>query len=205
MIILLIWRSTFIADPSSHTSAVNSISLRRLSRSSKMNSTLSIDLSRSWKSSNVEIRQIPKTAPKIERQVMLTDNASKPFYLWGGLVYSELSEQGNSKEIFPQGLGIFDLSRMVWKDEYDAAADKYESGDIIRSWHNAGGLETVTYNKDVASLLGLSAVGVKKAHPELAGRDAQCPAAGLGSQPAYAELDKRQWGDPDNVKYRMAP
>lgn len=45
--------------------------------------------------------------------------------------------------------------------------------------------------------------GMSKA--QLAGRDAQCPAAELDSQPAYAELDGRQWRDPDNVKYRMAP
>ncbi|KAF6833795.1 kelch repeat protein [Colletotrichum musicola] len=74
------------------------------------------------------------------------------------------TEQDNSKDIFPEGLGIFDLTRLVWKDEYYSTAHEYDSPDIVKSWYNEGVLETVTYNEDVASLLGISAVAAKEAH-----------------------------------------
>lgn len=47
-------------------------------------------------------------------------------------------EHDNTKDIFPQGLGIFDLTRLAWKDEYDAAAADYDSPDIVKSWYDEG-------------------------------------------------------------------
>lgn len=34
-------------------------------------------------------------------------------------------------------LGIFDLTELVWKDEYDAKAEDYETPDMIRDWYDS--------------------------------------------------------------------
>lgn len=49
-----------------------------------MNSTLSIDMSKSWSSDTVEIRSIPKEAPKVYGQAMWPDSEGQSFYIWGG-------------------------------------------------------------------------------------------------------------------------
>ncbi|KAK1579494.1 kelch repeat protein [Colletotrichum navitas] len=52
--------------------------------SSPLSSTLSIDLSKSWKPADVEIKQTQKGAPKMNRQAVFTDTSSNSFYIWGG-------------------------------------------------------------------------------------------------------------------------
>ncbi|KAK1971557.1 kelch repeat protein [Colletotrichum sublineola] len=52
--------------------------------SSPLTSTLSIDLSKSWKPADVEIKQTQKGAPRMNRQAVFTDTSSKSFYIWGG-------------------------------------------------------------------------------------------------------------------------
>ncbi|PKS07718.1 hypothetical protein jhhlp_006326 [Lomentospora prolificans] len=49
-----------------------------------MNSTLSIDMSKSWSSDSVEIRTISKAAPKLYNQAIWADRNEKSFYIWGG-------------------------------------------------------------------------------------------------------------------------
>ncbi|KAM0334379.1 hypothetical protein ACHAQA_001405 [Verticillium albo-atrum] len=52
--------------------------------SNAVNRTLSIDLSQSWKPSNVTIKEITKTSPNLNRQALFTDESSNSFYIWGG-------------------------------------------------------------------------------------------------------------------------
>ncbi|KAH7311625.1 hypothetical protein B0I35DRAFT_411798 [Stachybotrys elegans] len=51
-----------------------------------VNSTLSIDLSRSWRPSDVEIQEIPKPREMIRmtKQSIITNTSSGSFYSWGG-------------------------------------------------------------------------------------------------------------------------
>lgn len=49
-----------------------------------VNHTLSIDLSQSWATEDVEIRQIPKSSPSHVLQAQFTDPNSDTFYIWGG-------------------------------------------------------------------------------------------------------------------------
>ncbi|KAF6830065.1 kelch repeat protein [Colletotrichum plurivorum] len=51
-----------------------------------VNSTLSLDLSVSWRPEDVRMRRIEKSAPNIIRQAIFTDHASSIFYTWGGLI-----------------------------------------------------------------------------------------------------------------------
>jgi hypothetical protein len=49
-----------------------------------VNSTLSIDMSKSWKSTDVVIRSIPKPGPRKSDVGLWTDSAAGVFYSWGG-------------------------------------------------------------------------------------------------------------------------
>lgn len=41
-------------------------------------------------------------------------------------------------DVFPKGIGIFDLTELKWKDEYDAGAAEYDSPQAIKSWYEQG-------------------------------------------------------------------
>ncbi|KZL86431.1 kelch repeat protein [Colletotrichum incanum] len=60
------------------------------------------------------------------------------------------------KDPFPQGLGIFDITELQWKDEYDSTAAKYDSPQIIKIWYNAGNLAKVSYDAKVEAFLKTS-------------------------------------------------
>ena len=38
----------------------------------------------------------------------------------------------------PQGLLLFDMATMTWKDSYDANAAAYEQAEVIKSWYGNG-------------------------------------------------------------------
>ncbi|KAF6838715.1 kelch repeat protein [Colletotrichum plurivorum] len=57
------------------------------------------------------------------------------------------------RDPFPQGLGIFDLTELKWKDQYDAGAANYQSPAAVKAWYDEGNLDKVEYtSKDVAQL-----------------------------------------------------
>jgi len=58
--------------------------LTKLTPNAAVNSTLSIDISKSWKSTDVVIRSIPKPGPRKSDVGLWTDSAAGVFYSWGG-------------------------------------------------------------------------------------------------------------------------
>lgn len=40
-----------------------------------------------------------------------------------------------TKDSSPQGLGIFDMTRMEWKESYNADAEPYATSEIIKKWY----------------------------------------------------------------------
>lgn len=42
------------------------------------------------------------------------------------------------RDEFAQGLGVFDLPTLSWKDRYDADAGPYEPPQRVADWYNAG-------------------------------------------------------------------
>ncbi|KAK2028033.1 hypothetical protein LX32DRAFT_640423 [Colletotrichum zoysiae] len=66
---------------------------------------------------------------------------------------SDQRESPRGKDPFPQGLGIFDVTDLQWKDEYDAEAAEYDSPAVIKSWYSAGNLAGVSYDPEVKALL----------------------------------------------------
>lgn len=59
---------------------------KRLIRVNPVNSTLSLDLSHSWRSIDVEMMEIRKDAPKIKNQNYFREYDSNSFFTWGGFV-----------------------------------------------------------------------------------------------------------------------
>ncbi|KAK1625716.1 hypothetical protein BDP81DRAFT_496323 [Colletotrichum phormii] len=51
---------------------------------------------------------------------------------------------------WPQGLGLFDMKEWIWKSEYNATAEKYESHQEIESWYREIGTASVTWSSDEA-------------------------------------------------------
>jgi hypothetical protein len=50
-----------------------------------------------------------------------------------------LSDSSQITDFLSQGLGIFDLSAMEWKDQYDAAAAPYVTPDVVKAWYTEHG------------------------------------------------------------------
>ncbi|KAH6855347.1 hypothetical protein B0I37DRAFT_300406 [Chaetomium sp. MPI-CAGE-AT-0009] len=49
----------------------------------------------------------------------------------------------------PQGLLLFDMTEMKWKDSYDATAAAYERPTVIQNWYNNGSFDAVEWSSDV--------------------------------------------------------
>jgi len=72
----------------------------RLLEGIETNFTLSIDLSKSWTTSDVAIQAIPKAAPKKTGAALWTDNQSGVFYSWGGAFPSGQHENISAPELW---------------------------------------------------------------------------------------------------------
>jgi hypothetical protein len=56
------------------------------------------------------------------------------------------------------GLGVFDMSRMVWSDRYAADAAPYESPSVVTEWYSQGGAKSVAWvNPEVEKLFAEAA------------------------------------------------
>jgi hypothetical protein len=50
-----------------------------------------------------------------------------------------LTHPSQITDIWTQGIGIFDLTAMEWKDQYDAGAAPYVTPDVVKAWYNEHG------------------------------------------------------------------
>jgi hypothetical protein len=48
----------------------------------------------------------------------------------------------------PQGLLLFDMTAMEWKDSYDATAAAYERNSDLKTWYSNGSLSKVEWSSD---------------------------------------------------------
>ncbi|KAF6825044.1 kelch repeat protein [Colletotrichum plurivorum] len=60
------------------------------------------------------------------------------------------------KDVFPQGLAIFDTVDLMWKNEYESAAASYDSPRVIKSWYDDGKLARVRYDEGVEAIMSQS-------------------------------------------------
>ena len=64
------------------------------------------------------------------------------------------------KDEAPNGLLLFDMSTLKWKDSYDAGAAAYQRSDTIKSWYSKGSLDKVQWaNDDVQKLFATESKG----------------------------------------------
>jgi hypothetical protein len=57
-----------------------------------------------------------------------------------------LSDSSQIVDFWSQGIGIFDLSAMEWKDQYDAAAAPYVTPDVVKAWYTEHGQYPVSWS-----------------------------------------------------------
>ena len=55
-----------------------------------------------------------------------------------GGVDPQADKPWQSKDPFPQGLGIFDMTALKWKEIFDHKAAAYDSPEPIREWYAGG-------------------------------------------------------------------
>ena len=57
-----------------------------------------------------------------------------------GGVIGAAQQQPTVADIWPLGLGVFDLTEMAWKDNYDPSAAAYETPATVKTWYSQNGL-----------------------------------------------------------------
>lgn len=67
-------------------------------------------------------------------------------------------ENGSIGDDWPLGLGVFDLSEMVFTDRYDADASLYTSPGKVKRWYAENGSMAKDISEDVKALFGRSSV-----------------------------------------------
>lgn len=50
-----------------------------------------------------------------------------------------LDDSNQIADFLAQGMGVFDLSALEWKDQYDAVAAPYVTPDVVKAWYNEHG------------------------------------------------------------------
>lgn len=68
----------------------------------------------------------------------------------GGII-PELEIPLQPPDPWPQGLGIFDLTEMQWKDSYDAKAERYETPKVVKDGIESGGVYPGKWDDPVIS------------------------------------------------------
>ncbi|KAK4446547.1 hypothetical protein QBC34DRAFT_149052 [Podospora aff. communis PSN243] len=51
------------------------------------------------------------------------------------------------------GLGVFDLTDLIWRDRYDAEAAPYQSPAVVREWYSKFGVASVKWSSDAVTRL----------------------------------------------------
>ncbi|TDZ39912.1 Glycosyltransferase sdnJ [Colletotrichum trifolii] len=54
----------------------------------------------------------------------------------------------SGRDMWPQGLGLFDMTEWYWKDTYDAEAKDYETSKTIQEWYEKGGVDEIKWSLD---------------------------------------------------------
>ncbi|KAF3811302.1 hypothetical protein GCG54_00001618 [Colletotrichum gloeosporioides] len=63
----------------------------------------------------------------------------------GGLAKIVPREGWTDPDPWPNGLGVFDMTEMRWKDGYEADDAAYEPSKIVKQWYNEGGRDNVSW------------------------------------------------------------
>ncbi|KAL2208096.1 hypothetical protein CC79DRAFT_1384561 [Sarocladium strictum] len=65
------------------------------------------------------------------------------------------------KDEFGNGIGVFDLTTLEWRDEYDPDLKAYDAPDVVKEWYADGGMEDVEWSSDgVKNVFGSMKVNI---------------------------------------------
>ena len=65
---------------------------------------------------------------------------------FGGLTTPKYPNGYQEPDTIVNGLAIFDMTEMVWKEEYRADAEAYRSPMVIEDWYEQGGQQRLRWN-----------------------------------------------------------
>jgi hypothetical protein len=65
----------------------------------------------------------------------------------------------------PQGLLLFDMTTLQWKDSYDANAAAYERASDLKTWYSNGSLDKVEWSSDEVRKLFAATTSTSKLSP----------------------------------------
>ncbi|KFA47531.1 hypothetical protein S40293_02131 [Stachybotrys chartarum IBT 40293] len=80
----------------------------------------------------------------------------RQFISWGGLNATYETSIYDSPDSFPQGIGIFDMTALEWRDEYNPSTEPYRLHLSIQAWYDQSGPDTVNWSSDEVRQLFLS-------------------------------------------------
>lgn len=82
------------------------------------------------------------------------------------------------------GLGVFDLTDLVWRDSYDAKAKAYQSPKVVRDWYAQGGMASVPWSSDAVKDLFAEAAPPDVLSPE----PSDAPSSGPSPAPSVPTI-----------------
>jgi hypothetical protein len=65
----------------------------------------------------------------------------------GGLL-NDTKQAWGEDDLWPYTLGLFDMTDLKWKAEYDPEAETYETPKMIRDWYDDNGMDSVSWTSD---------------------------------------------------------
>ncbi|KAF7504881.1 hypothetical protein GJ744_001602 [Endocarpon pusillum] len=74
--------------------------------------------------------------------------AQRQMIITGGLnpASRNMTDLYSSQDVWNHGIGVFDLTAMQWKDNYDANAEPYITPNVVKSWYATNGPYPSTWN-----------------------------------------------------------
>jgi len=64
-----------------------------------------------------------------------------------------MGSSGTEQDQAPQGMLLYDMTAMKWKDDYDASLGPYERSNLVKSFYKSGSLDKVEWSSDVVKNL----------------------------------------------------
>jgi Kelch motif len=84
-------------------------------------------------------------SPRVNHACNIAGN--RQMVVTGGLNPASNQEQlVSAPDVWTQGIGVFDMTTLQWKDSYDAQAESYVTPDVVKSWYAANGAYPATWD-----------------------------------------------------------
>ncbi|OTB05482.1 hypothetical protein M426DRAFT_319745 [Hypoxylon sp. CI-4A] len=86
--------------------------------------------------------------PRADHACAAVGKGKRQMLSYGGINGEPGLPGGNTEttaDPWKQGLGVYDMSEMTWKDSFDPDAADYESPAVVTDWYANGGMDKVTW------------------------------------------------------------